>query len=248
MRNTVAVVDISASCHRCVDKFARRLAGKPLVEWIVRQATDCQLIDRVVVVAGKTKAEGKISKLVPTDVTVVRSSRSDTVGRCRDVIRWAQCDAVVRLVCEGPFLDPLWIDRLITAATPDADYVTYGCSDGKPSLLKSAGFFAEWCSASTLEKIDQEASLPDERDDVARFLFARRTQYKIHLLPVPAELDRDDVRVKVDLEEDWEHAQVLFEAIGTDELSWSRVAELLAHQPSLRRRMAVLNREEASAE
>ena len=247
MGNTLAIVDLSSS-PRSSEKLARRLGGKPLVEWVVRQVTDCQLVDRVVVVASKTKTGQAVAKLVPADVAVVRSNRGSVAGRCLDALGETGCDSVVRVACESPFLDPLWIDRLVVAAETGPDYVTYGCSEGRPSLLKSVGFFAEWCSVAVLEQVDRQASLPDERAEIARFLFARREKYALCLLPVPAELNRDDVRVKVDLEEDWEHAQVLFEAIGQEELSWPRIAELLDHQPGLRKRMAVLNRQEARAE
>ncbi len=50
------------------------------------------------------------------------------------------------------------------------------------------------------------------------------------------------MRLTVDMEEDWEHALAIFEALGPDELDWQRIASLLNHQPALRRRMAALNR------
>ena len=55
----------------------------------------------------------------------------------------------------------------------------------------------------------------------------------------------DDLRLKIDFEEDWEHAQVIFEALGPDEWDWQRIADLLDSQPALRKRMAVLNRAKA---
>ena len=64
----------------------------------------------------------------------------------------------------------------------------------------------------------------------------------MRLLPAPSGLDRDDLRLTIESEEDWEHAQVIFEALGPEELDWQRIAGLLRGQPRLRQRMAVLNR------
>jgi len=46
----------------------------------------------------------------------------------------------------------------------------------------------------------------------------------------------------VDIEEDWDHALAIFEALGPEAMDWQRIAKLLDHQPDLRRRMAALNR------
>jgi spore coat polysaccharide biosynthesis protein SpsF (cytidylyltransferase family) len=63
----------------------------------------------------------------------------------------------------------------------------------------------------------------------------------LRFIPVPARLDRSDVRLTVDLEEDWELAQIILEALGPEGLDWHRIASLLDQQPGLRERMAGLN-------
>jgi spore coat polysaccharide biosynthesis protein SpsF (cytidylyltransferase family) len=51
----------------------------------------------------------------------------------------------------------------------------------------------------------------------------------------------------VDIEEDWDHAEAIYEALGPERLDWQRIARLLDHQPALRSRMAALNRVHAHA-
>ena len=69
----------------------------------------------------------------------------------------------------------------------------------------------------------------------------------MRLIQVPAALDRDDVRLTVEEQEDWEHAEAIFEALGPESLDWQRIAGLLDQQPALRQRMAVLNQADATA-
>lgn len=69
----------------------------------------------------------------------------------------------------------------------------------------------------------------------------------MRMLPLPAVLDREDLRLRIDREEDWEHAQDIYEALGHDEWDWQGIADLLHSQPALRGRMAVLNREKQVA-
>ena len=54
--------------------------------------------------------------------------------------------------------------------------------------------------------------------------------------------DREDVRLTIANDEDWDHALAIYEALGPERLDWQRIARLLDHQPALRSRMAVLNR------
>ena len=61
------------------------------------------------------------------------------------------------------------------------------------------------------------------------------------LIPAPAPLDREDLRLSVRVEEDWEHAQMLLDALEPDRLDWQGISSLLERQPELRQRMALLN-------
>ncbi len=74
------------------------------------------------------------------------------------------------------------------------------------------------------------------------YFHAHPEKFSLRLIPVPPELDRDDVRLTIGGEEDWEHAQTIFEALGPEQLDYLRIAQLLDHQPALRKRMEALNR------
>jgi spore coat polysaccharide biosynthesis protein SpsF (cytidylyltransferase family) len=126
---------------------------------------------------------------------------------------------------------------------PACDYISFSSRDGQPAIQSPLGIFAEWCSAEALRKAHRQATSAADRAQVTRYLYSHPEKFHVRLIPVPAELDREDVRLRLDGEEDWEHTQAIYEALGTDECDWRRIAGLLAHQPNLRRRMAVLNRE-----
>jgi spore coat polysaccharide biosynthesis protein SpsF (cytidylyltransferase family) len=97
----------------------------------------------------------------------------------------------------------------------------------------------------TLRRADRRASDPRDRHSVTRYICSHPEEFRTTLIPVPTPLDRDDMRLKIDSQEDWEHAQEILEAIGHEQLDWQWIAGFLHHQPALRERMAVLNREAA---
>ncbi len=244
MLTTLGVVEAGTAPVGLKNRAARRLGGKPLLEWVVRQATDSERLDRVIVLAGDSPEDHRLSELTPPDVPLVASSGRDALERFLDVLKRYPARTVVRIGLQTPFVDPVLIDRLVSTgdAHPSCDYIGYCVGAGRPAILSPLGIFAERIRADAIRRAAREAKDPRDREQVTRFIYAHPETYNVRLIPVPVELDRDDVRLTLDSEDDWEHVQAIYEALGPERLDWRRIADLLDQQPALRQRMADLNR------
>jgi spore coat polysaccharide biosynthesis protein SpsF len=227
---------------RCIAH--RKLGGQSLLEWVVRRVTDCMRLDGVIVVACNAVGHRFIRDLVPMDVPVFVGSQPDALGCLARALEEYRAEAVVRVRGDNPFIDPGLIDRLVTTAQahPKCDYVSYCSRDGRPAILSPVGVYAEWIRAAALWRAARAARSRADREHVTRYIYSHPEKFNLRLIPAPTQIDRDDVRLTVDIEEDWDHALAIFEALGPEALDWQRIAELLDHQPALRRRMAALNR------
>jgi spore coat polysaccharide biosynthesis protein SpsF (cytidylyltransferase family) len=248
MMKTLGIVQVRREAEQLNWKIGRKLGGKSLLELVVRRVTDCQRLDGVLVL-GDGHQDDTIRRLVPSDVPVLDGSARDPLARCAAAATHYRADAIVRVCTDNPFIDPVLIDRLANAAVaqPRCDYVGYCCADGRPAMLTHWGVFAEWCASEALLRVDREATRPVDREHVTRYLVSHPDRFRIRLIPLPPELDRDDLRLRIGVEEDWDHAQVIYEALGADECDWQKIADFLDHQPALRTRMALLNRAETTA-
>ncbi len=228
-------------------RLGRRLGGRPLLEWVIRRVTDCTRLDGVIVVASDTPELRAITDFVPLDVPIFFGTEADALGRFVRALEQYPARAIVRVRGDNPFVDPALIDRLVrTAEThPTCDYVSYLSADGRPAILSPVGVYAEWVRARTLRAAARAAKDPADRTQVTRYVYSHPERFQVRLIPAPPEIDRDDVRLTVDGEEDWEHALAIYDALGPDCLDWQRIAVLLNHQPQLRSRMATLNRVDA---
>jgi len=247
MLNTLGIVQVRHELGRSDSKIGRKLGGKSLLELIVRRVTDCLRLDGVIVVLSDDERDEQIRQLVPPDVPVFISSQRDPLARFAGALDEFRARSAVRICADNPFIDPVLIDRLVSTADahPSCDYISYCCGDGRPAILTQLGVLAEWCSVESLRHANREAKRAADRESVTGYLYAHPELFNVRLIPLPAELDREDLRLKIDVEEDWEHAQVIYEALGPEEWDWQRIADLLDHQPALRKRMAVLNRAKA---
>jgi len=162
--------------------------------------------------------------------------------------RYPTC-AIVRVGVQNPFVDPVLIDRLVRTAeqNPQPDYVSYCSKDGRPIVLSKLGIFAEWCRTDALRRAIPQLHADSDCNAITRFFFAHPERFQQRLIPIPDELDRNDLRLTIDAQEDIEHAEEIIDALGPECLDWQRIAGLLDHNPRLRERMAALNRADARA-
>jgi spore coat polysaccharide biosynthesis protein SpsF len=244
MPKTLGIVQASFHSPRFRANALRRFGSQPLLEWVVRRVTDCTRLDGVIVVACDAVEQRAIWKLVPADVPVLVSDQGDMLTRFARALEAYPADAVVRVLGDNPFIDPQLIDRLVTVAEAqeECDYASYASHDGQPAILSPVGVYAEWFRPRALWRAARLAKDPADREHVTRYLYTQGDKFHTHLIPAPSAIDREDVRLRIDHDEDWDHAQAIYEALGPEALDWQRIAGLLDHQPALRRRMAALNR------
>lgn len=228
MLNALGIVQPRPSADGSTAGLQRKLGGKSLLEWAVRQATDCQRLDQVVVAALPGAEAEIISRLVPRDVPVLIGSQPDRLRCFAEALAAYPAHGIVRIVADNPYTDPVLIDRLVKSAdeNPNCDYISFCARDGRPAILSSIGVFGEWCGADALRKADRDARTADDRDAVTRYLFSHPEKFQVRLIPAPTELDRDNVYLTVNREEDWERAQAMIDVFGPEALDWRRIAAL----------------------
>jgi len=249
MLRTLGIALLPPQRASAANVLARCLGGRPLVQWVVRRLTDCQRLDGVIVALDGSPPQRQLASLVPSDVPTFVCRDNGARDPVLDALAEFPAEAVVRVRLDHVFVDPTLVDRLVTTADahPECDCVSYCSRSGQPAIHSPLGMFADWCRTDALRRAAARVRTPEDRRDVCRFIYAHPEQFRLRLIPIPPQLDRDDVRLAVDSDEDWEHAQTIIDALGADDLDWQSVADLLDQQPALRRRMADMNRSAVGA-
>ncbi len=244
MAGTLGIVEVGTNLAGTASfGFAsRRLGGKPLVEWVVRRVTESLLLDRVIVVADPA-LEVMVRALTPRDISVFVSRQTDMLGHFAAAAREHDAHQLVRVGLDNPFVDPALIDRLVCTANtyPGCEYIGYYSHDGRPAAQSRLGIFAEWARSDAVFKAEALATSDLDRQLVTRYLYSHPELFQLRLIPVPPSLDREDVRLSLGVDEDWENAQMILDALGPDHLAWQEIAGLLDSQPQIRHHMATLN-------
>jgi spore coat polysaccharide biosynthesis protein SpsF len=249
MLKTLGVVQACCHVQHTSCKAARRLGGRPVLEWVIRRVTESQRLDGVIVVMCDCPDHRVLAQLVPPDIPLFVGSQPDALSRFVKALEKYPAQAVVRVRGDNLFIDPTLIDRLATSAESWAacDYASYSSRDGRPAILSPVGIYAEWFKSGALRQAARHAKNLEDREHVTHYLYSHPEKFNLRLIPAPTAVDREDVRLSIEREEDWDHVLTLYEALGPERLDWRGIADLLDHQPALRSRMAELNRDYATA-
>ncbi|PQO29391.1 hypothetical protein DTL21_25335 [Bremerella cremea] len=222
----------------------RKLAAKPLIEWLVRRVSEAELIDGIVVVMPDEPQYRELANLIPLDIPCHFSTKSTPLARLADASAEYPSSSVVRVPLETPFCDPVLIDRLLTTAQQHEkkDYIGYSMEDGSPACRSNIGLFAEWIRSSALAKAAREVKSVADSYHINSSFLDYPELFKQETLPVPKSLDRNDLRFSVGNEDDWEELLAIVDVLGTETLEWQDMVRVIDGQPTMRDRMAQRNR------
>ena len=230
MLNTLGIVKGALLTERQCHHVARHLEGKSVLEWVVRQMTDSELLNGVVVVAEEGPHGDLVRKLSPFDVPVYSTKAQDTATAVQDTLEHFSAESCVLIGADWPFLDSELIDRLIRTArkTENCDYAAYQFMNEVFSAGRPYGLFPEWYRSSSIRKLASKSSDPIHRQMPGTFFLDNKDTYRVAMLQVPAGLDRvEEMKFTFDDEEDWDNILELHSALDLEVLDCMKVGSLL---------------------
>jgi spore coat polysaccharide biosynthesis protein SpsF (cytidylyltransferase family) len=230
MLSTLGIVKGALLTDKQRHHLARRLEGKSVLEWVVRQMTDSELLNGVVVIAEEGPRGELVRTLSPFDVPVYSTKAQDTATTVQDTLEHFSAEACVLIGADWPFLDSELIDRLIRTArrTENCDYAAYQFMNEIFSAGRPYGLFPEWYRSSSIRKLASKSDDPIHRQMPGTFFLDNQGTYRVATLKIPAGLDRvKDMKFSFDDEADWDNILDLHGALDLEVLDCQKVGSLL---------------------
>lgn len=229
---TVAIIQARMGSSRLRGKVLMDLAGRTVLERVVRRVQRCKCVDEVVVATSVSPDDDKIAtRCRQMDVPVFRGSESDVLDRFLMTGRAHHADICVRITADCPLIDPEVSDEIIRRfrqASPPVDYASNKIPQSYPRGLDTEVF-----TLSSLERAWQNASQPYERAHVTIYMYEHPGQFT--LLSITSDVNRADWRWTVDAVEDLDFIRQVYVRLGPDDrFTWHDVIALLDREPALR--------------
>ena len=99
--------------------------------------------------------------------------------------------------------------------------------------MSPVGVCAEWFRVRALRRAARAAKDPADRQQVTRYLYSHPEKFNLRLIPAPEGIDREDVRLTIASDEDWDHALAIYDALGPEALDWQRIARFVGPSAGL---------------
>jgi spore coat polysaccharide biosynthesis protein SpsF len=230
MLNTLGIVKGMLLTERQRHHVARRLEGKSVLEWVVRQMTDSELLNGVVVVADEGPRGDRVRKLAPLDVPVYSTKAQDTATAVQDTLEHFSAESCVLIGADWPFLDSELIDRLVRTArrTENCDYAAYQFMNEVFSAGRPYGLFPEWYRSSSIRGLAAKSDDPIHRQMPGTFFLDNKDTCRVAMLHLPAGLDNvEEMKFTFDDEEDWDNILELHNALDLEVLDCTKISSLL---------------------
>jgi spore coat polysaccharide biosynthesis protein SpsF len=206
----VAVVQARCGSERLPGKVLLPLAGRPVVEHVLRSAQATPSIDDVVLATTTGPADDELAALGEAlGVRTTRGSEDDVLGRFVAALDGDPADVVVRLTADNPLLDPAVTGAVVRRfAQGDCDYAS---NNGERSWPR--GLDCEVLSRDALARADRDGQRPEDREHVTFHVRTHPQDFRLVNVRAPVEQEWPELRLSLDTAEDLALLERVFDAL-----------------------------------
>jgi spore coat polysaccharide biosynthesis protein SpsF len=234
MTRVVAVVQARCASERLPGKVLLALAGRPVVEHVLRAARATDEIDDVILATTTRRDDDELAALAADEIGVrtFRGDEADVLGRFVDALEGDDADVVVRLTADDPLLDPAVMGAVVER------FLAGGCDYASNIIERSwpRGLDCEVLSRDVLERSAREGLRPEDREHVTTFVRTNPQSFALVNVRAPETETWPDLRLCIDTPEDRLLLERVFDALhrdGAPPLAIATVLEWLRIHPEV---------------
>lgn len=196
----VAIIQARMGSTRLPGKILMNVLDKPLLEYQIERVKRAKFIDQIVIATTINETELPIIDLCERlGISYYRGSEEDVLSRYYESATQYNADIVVRLTSDCPIIDPVIIDKVISAYLTEKDIVDYASNTLKRTYPR--GMDIEVFSFEALERAYLNAESKSEKEHVTPYIYQNPNDF--NLFSVVNESDESRHRWTVDTIEDF---------------------------------------------
>jgi spore coat polysaccharide biosynthesis protein SpsF len=227
MTTTLGIIQARMGSTRLPGKVLRRLAGRTVLDRVVRAARGSGVLDDLVVATTTEAVDDAVEgECAAIGVACHRGPVDDVLTRFLGVLRTHPADRVMRFTADCPLLDP----RLVALAwrvfdASGADYLTTSIARTLPR-----GLDVEIVRTPVLRAVDALAT-DHHRTHVTSYVYTHADDFDV--LGLTLQPDLSHLRLTLDTEDDWKLMAAVVGHFGDEPVDVRTLAAWLAGRPDL---------------
>lgn len=207
---TVAIIQARMDSSRLPGKVLADISGRPLLSHLLARVKKAETPDLTVVATGELPKNLPIITLAQSmGVATFSGSTDDVLGRYLGAAIEYQATTIVRITADNPLTCPEIIDGTVSEQIKTgADLVL-----AHPVVNGSE---VEVMSIDALKKSARQAKKPSHREHATMHMKENKNQYKVAYWAPPVELQRPDIVIGVDTQEELDRLRTILSKISPE--------------------------------
>jgi len=234
-KRVVLTIEARMTSSRLPGKVLLPAGGKPMLQILIERVKLSKYVDDIVVATTTNEADEPIISLCKNiNIKYFRGSENNVLKRVCAAAQYANAEIIVEITGDDILQDPELIDHALTTFGDNYPIHRYVANTGAMPW----GFDIKVFGASELYEINNDN--PDELDrEHVSYSFYRKEskgKYNPYFIQYRGELNRPELRLTLDYEEDYELIKAVYEDLNTYTPNFSSIdiIKWLDEHPDLR--------------
>jgi len=216
MNQTFAIIEARMTSSRLPGKVLMPVSGKPLLQILIERLGRCKSLDGILVATTSNPTDDPIEELCrKLGAGCFRGSEENVLERVCLAAQKFDVRTIVEITGDCPLIDPWQVDHAVEiflSGQPSTKYLSNGSPGGNAPQGMNVQVFK---SVELLEILSGE---PDElnREHVSYGFYREENRGKYHPVYInyPPPLNRPDIWVTLDYEEDYQLIKQIYEELS----------------------------------
>ena len=196
-KDTIAIIQARMGSNRLPRKMTKKLGKYRIIEWVIKRLKKSKKIDYIVLATTKKKNDNILITFAKKyNIEYFRGSEINVFDRFYQISKNYNCNSIIRVSADNPFIDPELIDDLINKfKNKSLDYGNNLYNFHKSNYAD--GFGAEIFSFSVLKKIKNKLNAY-HKEHVTSYIRENDSNFKILKLKAPKYLNEPSLKFDID--------------------------------------------------
>ena len=233
MGKSAIIVQARTGSTRLPQKMTLEFGGVTVLEFILQRLKNVDEVGQVILATTVDAGDDILEKIAgKMQIPVYRGSVNNVLDRFYQTAVKYDVDIIIRICADNIFLEISEFPRLLKLMQVEKyDYLANSLLDGKNLILTGTGLAVEMISFDAISKLVESNIDNYHREHVTPYFYENADKFNIHLSPVPFAVNKD-MRLTLDLAEDYENLQIIYSSIVPD-INITAINHYLENNPSM---------------